>query len=261
MKKIDVKSLDYRPISSKKEILKDINATFEKGNFYGIIGPNGSGKTTLVKNILGFVSPNKGDLIIEDINLKNYKRKDLAKKLSLVPQNTNLDNSFTARDIVMMGRAPYQKRFENDTVEDILIVNEAIDLADCKEFADKKVHNLSGGEAQRVVIARAIAQDTEWIILDEPTSSLDVKHQVDLMESLTMLNAKKKKTIIAVLHDINLASEYCSDIIVLKDGRIFKQGKTEEVLRKDILKLVYDIDFTEIINPKTSKKHFVAGYK
>ena len=252
-----VDSLSWNPTKDRKPILDNVNCLFEKGNIYGIIGPNGSGKTSFMKNILRFIEAEEGSIVLDEINLMKYKRKDLAKKIALVPQNTMLDSSFLVNDIVMMGRIPYQKRFADASEEDREKVQQAMLLTDCYELRDKRVTTLSGGEAQRVVTARAIAQDTQWLVLDEPTSSLDVKHQIDLMDSLVKLNEKKEKTIITVLHDINIAAEYCNRIIMMKNGRIHSNGKTEEVLTKENLMDVYDVDFEILENPRTGKKYYV----
>ncbi|BCN28790.1 iron ABC transporter ATP-binding protein [Anaeromicropila herbilytica] len=254
---ITVNELSWKPTKDHKNILEKINITFDKGNIYGIIGPNGSGKTSFIKNLLHFVEPDKGNIMIEDVNLLDYRRKDLAKKIALVPQNTTMDSSFLVYDVVMMGRVPYQKRFAEASQSDIDIVTEAMILTDCYSFKDKEVDMLSGGEAQRVLTARAIAQDTEWLILDEPTASLDVKHQIELMESLVKLKKHKNKTIITVLHDINIAATYCNQIIMMKDGKVHSHGKTEEVLTKDKLREVYEINFEILDNMKNGKKYYI----
>lgn len=256
-----VDSLSWYPKKDKNPILDKLNCLFEKGYIYGIIGPNGSGKTSFMKNILRFIEPEEGSIVLDEINLMNYKRKDLAKKIALVPQNTRIESSFLVKDIVMMGRIPYQKRFADASEIDREKVKKAMLLTDCYELRDKSVTTLSGGEAQRVVTARAIAQDTQCLVLDEPTSSLDVKHQIELMQALVKLNEKKEKTIIAVLHDINMAAQYCNRIIMMKNGRIHSNGKTEEVLTRENLMDVYDVDFDILENPRTGKKYYVPFSK
>ncbi len=256
-----VESLTWNPQKDGRPILEHISCLFEKGNIYGIIGPNGSGKTSLVKNILRFIQAEEGHIMLDGINLMNYKRKHLAKKMALVPQNTAIESPFCVYDIVMMGRIPYQKRFADASKLDFEIVEQAMRLTDCYELKDKNVATLSGGEAQRVVTARAIAQDTQWLILDEPTSSLDVKHQIDLMESLVKLNRQKENTIIAVLHDINMAAVYCNRMIIMKNGRIHSNGKTEEVLTKENLMDVYGVDFEILENLRTGKNYYIPYYQ
>lgn len=254
---IEVNSLSWYPKKVRKPILDNLSCLIEKGKIYGIIGPNGSGKTSLVKNILRFVEAQKGNIVLDKIDIKQYKQKDLAKKIALVPQNTGLECSFSVYDIIMMGRIPYQKRFADASEVDKEIVQKAMQLTDCYELQEKNVATLSGGETQRVLTARAIAQDTQWLILDEPTSSLDVKHQIELMDSLKQLNESNEKTIIAVLHDINIAATYCNRIIMMKNGQIHSNGNTQEVLTKENLSDVYEIDFEILENPRTGKKYYV----
>ncbi|MDF2943667.1 MAG: transporter [Herbinix sp.] len=254
---IVIEELTWQPSKEKKNILDHINFCFEDENFYGIIGPNGSGKTSLVKHLLRFREVKSGKIELDETNLKDYNRQELAKKIALVPQNTMMDFAFQAYDIVMMGRSPYQKRFADASEADQKLVMEAMKLTDCYDMKEKEVSLLSGGEAQRVITARAIAQDTKWLILDEPTSSLDVKHQIELMEALVKLKERKSKTIIAVLHDINIAARYCNKIIMMKDGKIHSHGNTEEVLTKENLYEVYGIQFELLEASKTGKIYYI----
>jgi iron complex transport system ATP-binding protein len=256
---IVVDELSWQPSREKEYILDHINCNFEAENFYGIIGPNGSGKTSLVKHLLRFMDVKSGKIMLNDKDLKNYHRQELAKQIALVPQNTTMDFAFHAFDVVMMGRTPYQKRFADASEDDQNKVIEAMKLTDCYGLREKEVSLLSGGEAQRVITARAIAQDTDWLILDEPTSSLDVKHQIELMEALLKLKEHKSKTIIAVLHDINIASRYCNKIIMMKDGKIHSNGNTEEVLNNENLFEVYGIPFEQLEATGTRKKYFIPS--
>lgn len=254
---IMVQELFWQPSKEEPYILKNINLLLEEGNFYGIIGPNGSGKTSLVRHLLKFIETKSGIIKLNEINLMDYSRQDLAKLIALVPQNTTMDYAFLAYDIVMMGRAPYQKRFADASEYDKKAVIEAMKLTDCFDIKEKQVSLLSGGEAQRVLTARAIAQDTKWLLLDEPTSNLDIKHQIELMESLVTLQKNNSKTIIAVLHDINIASRYCNKIILMKDGKIHNHGDTDEVLTKENLFEVYGIDFELLEAAHTGNKYFI----
>lgn len=257
---IEVSGLSWQPEQGSGYILNDVSCMFENGKIYGIIGPNGSGKTSLIRNILRFVEAEEGRITLDSLELKGYSRKELAREMALVPQNTNMETSFSAFDIVMMGRVPYQERFAENSDRDREIAEEAMRLTDCYAFRDKAVSMLSGGEAQRVVAARAIAQDTGWLILDEPTSSLDVRHQVEIMEALTKLNREKGRTIIAVLHDINMASQYCSNIVMMKNGRIHSVGEAGEVLTAENLADVYEINFDMIENPGTGRKYYIPYF-
>lgn len=258
MQGIQVNSLTWHAQKEEKVILQKINCTLEKGYIYGLIGPNGSGKTSLAKNILRFIKAQEGEIELDGKELEAYKRQDLAKKIALVPQNTRLDSNFSSYDIVMMGRTPYQKRFADASNTDQEAVKHAMILTDCYDLKDKNVVNLSGGEAQRVVTARAIAQDTQWLILDEPTSSLDIKHQIELMDALVRLNKAKNISVIAILHDINMAAAYCNRIIMMKEGKLHSMGKTEEVLTIKNLEEVYGVGFDLMVNPRTGKNYYMA---
>ena len=254
-----INSLSWQPQKEGRLILDGIDCVFEQGNIYGIIGPNGSGKTSLIRNILRFIVAGEGNIQLEKKDIREYRRKDLARKIALVPQNTAQDSEFCAYDMVMMGRAPHQKRFDGISERDREKVDQAMSLTGCLHLKDKKVSTLSGGEAQHIATARAIAQDTEWLILDEPTSSLDVRHQMSLMESLSLLNTEQGKTILTVLHDINMAASYCSHIVMMKDGKIFCSGRTHDVMTQENLSKVYEVEFEVLANPVSGKKYFIPN--
>lgn len=256
-KQIISSELTWQPQKEIPPILNKISIQLESGGFYGIIGANGSGKTSLLRHILHFIELQEGSIQIDKKEINSYEPLELAKCLSFVPQNTAIDTSFSAYEIVMMGRNPYQKRFAAISKEDIKKVEEAMKLASCEDLKEKEFKSLSGGEAQRVIIARAIAQDTPWLFLDEPVSNLDIKHQLELMKTLCYLREKKNVSIVAVLHDINLAATYCSHIIMMKKGNILYTGKTEEIMTEHHLKETYEIDFTMIHHPKTGKTIFI----
>ena len=258
---IATNQLYWKPEKQDPFILEHVESTFEKGYIYGIIGPNGSGKTSLIRNLLRLVEPSSGSVELDGENIQSIKRKHLARKMAMVPQHTGMDSTFCAYDIVMMGRAPFQKRFADAGVQDKEIVKEAMQITDCYQFREKEVSLLSGGEIQRVATARAIAQDTDWLILDEPTASLDVRHQVALMESLVGLKENQNKSVIIILHDINIASEYCDRIVMMKDGTIYSQGDTKEVLTCENLEETYGIAFHLIMEPDTGKRYFMPAGK
>lgn len=243
MSELKVEQLSYQPGKHAREILTQISTVFEEGKFYGILGPNGSGKTTLIRHLLGLLSTQKGSIQLEEKNIWDYHKKELAGRISFVPQNTYLEADFSVYDIVAMGRTPYLKRFESLSSEEEKLIEEAMQITNTYHMKEKRFNQLSGGEAQRVLVARAIAQDTPWMILDEPISHLDIKHQVELMETLKRLNEEKGKTIIAILHDLNLTSAYCSQVVLMKKGSIYAAGDTKEVLSKENLKAVYDLEF------------------
>nr|WP_295680951.1 ABC transporter ATP-binding protein [uncultured Lachnoclostridium sp.] len=254
---IQVNELSWQPQKEEEAILKEICATFLQGGFYGILGPNGSGKTSFIRHILRLLPSDSGSIFLENKELTSYKRKDIAKKMSLVPQNTNIETRFTAYEIVMMGRTPYQKRFQAVSNKDRDIVSEAMKMTNCYNLREAIFSRLSGGEKQRVIIARAIAQQTPWLFLDEPIAHLDVRYQMELMKYLKKLNDSKNTSIITVLHDINLASRYCKQIVLMKNGRIVAAGTTKEVLTIENLNQVFEIPFCAIENETFGGSYFV----
>lgn len=254
---ISVKDLSFRPDMVRAPVLDHVNCVFEKGHFYGIIGPNGSGKTSLIRHLLRLIPAQEGSVLFGDLLISDFRRKEIARLLSYVPQNIAADIPFTALETVMMGRNPYSSAFSPDTAEDRRAAAEAMRLTDTAMLTDTPFSVLSGGEAQRVLLARAIAQNTPWLILDEPVSSLDVYHQFSVLEMLRKQNIDSGKTVICVLHDINLASRYCDRFLLLQSGRVIGQGGRGDVLRPDILENVYDIPFEAINHPSGEGKLYI----
>jgi iron complex transport system ATP-binding protein len=187
--------------------------------------------------------------------VNSFKSKDFAKKLSSVPQNTNIDFDFSVMDIVLMGRTPYLKRFESEKENDIKIVKEAMEMTNTWDLKDKSINELSGGERQRVIIARALSQESEIMLLDEPISNLDIQHQIEILDTIKYLN--RNVTIIAVLHDLNLAAQYSDSLILLKDGKVLSHGAVEEVLTEKNIRDAYNIDAYIMKNPVTGKPHII----
>lgn len=254
--KLKIDGLSWQPDS--KRILKEVSVTFQDGGFYGILGPNGSGKTSLIRHILRLLETKEGSIFLNEQDIANLSRKQMAKKMSLVPQNTYIEAGFTALDIVLMGRAPYQKRFEDYSKEDYQIARLAMQSTNCEHLKDEQYQTLSGGEAQRVITARAIAQKTPWLVLDEPISHLDIRYQVELMEQLKRLNERQGVTILSVLHDINLAASYCKQIVLMKHGMVVAAGLTKEVMTIQNLEMVYDMNFYELNDERRNRTIFVA---
>lgn len=242
----------------QEKILKDIDLKIDKGKFYSILGPNGSGKTTLIKNICKTLSTKYGSIYVGEKDIKRLGSREMAKEMALVPQNTTVEFDFSALDIVLMGRTPYISRFSRESEEDLNIARNAMEATNTWQFQHKSINSLSGGERQRVIVARAITQATDIILLDEPISSLDIYHQVEILNTLKELNLKKSITIIAVLHDLNLAAAYSDQIIMMHQGRIHSQGEPEKILDKEKVKEVYGIDVHIIKNPVSGKPHVIT---
>lgn len=243
MYKLQVENLSFS--IDNKEILRDVNLKVLKGAFIGIIGPNGSGKSTLLKNIYRLYKPTKGRILLDNMDLSKMKDKECAKKIAVLAQESSTNFDFTVEQIVKMGRYPYKSLFEDYSKEDLKMVEEMLEKVGLKGVSKRSFHELSGGEKQRVLIARALVQDTDLLILDEPTNHLDIGYQIQLMDLVKSL----KVTTVAAIHDMNLASMYCDYIAVMKEGRIISFGKVEEVINSKMLKDVFGVNAYVGINP------------
>ncbi|MCC5910260.1 MAG: ABC transporter ATP-binding protein [Clostridiaceae bacterium] len=239
-KSIEVKDIAFK--YNDEMILKKLNVAIKENTFISIIGPNGSGKSTLLKTIARNLLPQEGAVFLKEKNLQSYSAKDLAKEMAVVPQTTEVNYNFTVEDIVLMGRHPHIKRFKREGVKDFEIVKEAMELTNTWHLRDRFINEISGGERQRAIIARALAQESKIILLDEPTSALDIHHQIEILDLLKELKEEKDVTIVAVLHDLNLAARYSEEILLLYEGEVVTIGSTEEVITVENLKKAYNID-------------------
>lgn len=234
--------LELRGVSfayGNREVLHDIDLEIPTGAFMGLIGPNGSGKTTLLKLIMGLLKPTAGEVYWEGKVVRRIKRRHLARILAVVSQEYATAFPFCVKEIVLMGRSPHMGAWRFEGERDLAVVREAMEMTDTLHLAERPMDHLSGGEKQRVLIARALAQEPRVLLLDEPTAYLDIKHQVEFFELIHRLNRERGLTILAVTHDINLASLYCDFIVLLRDGRIYLKGTPEEVVREDHIQAVY----------------------
>jgi iron complex transport system ATP-binding protein len=220
-------------------IINDISFQIKRGDFLGIIGPNGSGKSTLLKLMSRVLMPQKGRVLVEGADIRHMDLKKLSQKLAFVPQDTLVNFSFTTEEIVLMGRIPHLKRMQQETKKDYSIMERSLGVTDTTALRYKNIDELSAGERQRVIIARALAQEPILLFLDEPTSHLDIGHQIQMLDLLKKLNKENALTILIVLHDLNLASEYCDRILLLEKGHIFKEGAPEKVLTYQNIETVY----------------------
>jgi len=220
-------------------VLNNITFSVSKGDFFIIIGPNGSGKTTLMKMLSGILKPQNGQLEIMGRSIDKYARKNLAQTIAFVPQTIPVDFPFTVTEIVLMGRSPYLGILGLEQEIDLEIAQRAITFTGIEHLAHRKLDQLSGGEQQRVFIARAICQQPQVILLDEPTSSLDLAHQVRLMDLMERLKTDKGVTVVMVSHDVNLAAMYGNRLLLLNQGQIMRLGPPEEVLTFQTLEETY----------------------
>lgn len=227
--------------SYQEAVLKGVSATFSEGEFVGLIGPNGVGKTTLLSLLMGTLKPEKGEVLLYKDNITTCIRKDIARKISYVPQDTHMSYPFLVREVVAMGRNPYLGRFEVEHQRDLDAVETALKQTDLTHMAEKSVTELSGGERQRVMIARAIAQETPIILLDEATANLDIAHQLDILNLLQTLKAQGR-LIISSLHDLSMASRFCDRLLLLHEGRLVKDGAPADVLTVENMKRYFGVE-------------------
>ncbi|MGL4797689.1 MAG: ABC transporter ATP-binding protein [Paraclostridium sp.] len=243
MFKLQVKNLKFS--IGKKEILKDISFDVQQGSFIGVIGPNGSGKSTLLKNIYRVYKPSSGNILLDNKELSKMRDKECAKEIAVLAQESNSQFDFTVEQIVKMGRYPYKSVFEEYSKSDLDMVEKMLSRVGLNEYKHRNFSNLSGGEKQRTLIARALVQDTDFLILDEPTNHLDIGYQIQLMDIIKDL----KTTTLSAIHDMNLAAMYCDYIIMMKEGSIISIGKPNEVITSKNLKEVFGVNAHIGINP------------
>ena len=234
---VNVKQLAYT--YGRTPVLEDISFTVTKGDFFIIIGPNGSGKTTLLKLLSGIYKTRSGSIAVEGKPLQTYASKNLAKTIAYVPQMIRTDFPFTVREVVLMGRSPHLGMLGLEDRKDMDLAREAMGFTEVAHLADRRLNQLSGGECQRVYIARAICQQTRIILLDEPTASLDLAHQVRIMDLMEKLQNQRGITVVMVSHDVNLAAMYGSRLLLLKEGRVLRMGTPGDVMNYATLEDAY----------------------
>lgn len=242
-------SVDY----GTSRVLKDITFSVEKGECIGIIGPNGSGKSTLLKALSKILKPTSGRVVVCGRGLERYSVKELARHMAVVPQETGIEFDFTCLEIVMMGRNPHMGRFEVEGKKDMDIAREAMRLTNTWHLRDRPFSGISGGERQRVIIARALAQEPSVLLMDEPVSHLDINYQIEILDLVERLKAERSMVVIVVFHDLNLAARYCDRLILLSDSRILAAGKPDEVLTQEHIREAFHANVAV-------RKHPLTGY-
>ena len=246
MEAISVKNLTVA--YEKNTIIQDLTLSIPKGQISIIIGANGCGMSTLLKTISRFYKPEQGEIYINKKNIKKVKEKDIAKEVAFLPQGPVAPPGLTVRELVAYGRFPHQKMIGGLNSHDKEIIDWAINETGLSEFSDREVENLSGGQRQRAWIAMTLAQETEIIMLDEPTTYLDMSYQLEVLEVLQKLNKEKNITVVIVLHELNNACRFADNIIGLKKGKVICQGKPIDVIKKETLKEIYGIDASLVVS-------------
>jgi iron complex transport system ATP-binding protein len=240
MEAIEVKDLDVA--YEQKYIIKNMNLEIPMGKITMIIGSNGCGKSTLLKTIARILTPRKGEIKLNGLSIKEQAPKEIAKKMAVLPQSPTVPSGLLVKELVAYGRFPYQSALGGLKQEDIDMVNWAMEVTGIAEFADRAVDSLSGGQRQRAWIAMALAQETEILVLDEPTTYLDMAHQLEILLLLQKLNREQNRTIVMVLHELNNATKFADYIVGVKEGDIVFKGKPLDVITKENLKTLYGID-------------------
>jgi len=225
----------------ERVVIDDLSLEFNKGEVTSIIGPNGSGKSTLLKALSGMILPKQGEVLLAGENIKNIKRKEISRKLCLLAQTNQAPDDLTVEQLVYYGRIPHKKWYERRDLEDNELVNWSIEETGLTDYTHTPIGMLSGGERQRAYIAQALCQKSNILLLDEPTTHLDISYQLELMELIREINKKFNITIVMVLHDLNQASRYSDRLIMMKDGAIIAEGRPEEVITQEMMYQVYRV--------------------
>lgn len=235
---MEIRVSDIQAVLGGSQILRGVDLRAERGELVGVIGPNGSGKSTLLKCIYRVLKPTGGAVWLDGRALSDYSYKESARQVAVVAQHNYYNFDFSVRDVVMMGRSPHKRALDRDNARDHQMVARALETVGMADFAQRSFATLSGGEQQRVILARALAQDTPCLILDEPTNHLDIKYQLQLMDIVKGLD----RTVIAAIHDLNIAAMYCDRLYAVKAGRVVASGRPEEVLTPVLIRAVYEVE-------------------
>jgi iron complex transport system ATP-binding protein len=244
-------SFSYGPAKAGLYVLSDVSVSAARGAIVGLLGPNGSGKTTLLRLLAGTLAPSHGAVSLDGRPIASLTRLDIARRIAVVPQETHATFDFTALDIVLMGRYPHLGAFQLEGADDLRIAHEAMRATATTAFAPRAFATLSGGEKQRVVIAAALAQASDVLLLDEPTASLDVGAQFDIVDLLRRLNRARGATMMVSTHDLNLAAALCTEIVMIRDGRLVASGATRDVLTREHVRALYDVDVEIETHPRS----------
>ena len=238
-------------------VLRDVDLSVGAGEIVGLLGPNGSGKTTLLKLASGILKPGQGDIWLDGSDLHRLSRRSVARRVAVMPQQFHIPFAFTVGEVVTLGRTPFIRALAGETAADKEAVRAALAMVGVADLEERRFDELSGGERQKVVLAMALAQQPRLLLLDEPTVHLDITHQVEILERVRSLNRKQGITVIAAMHDLNLASLYFDRLVLLKEGRVVIDGTPTEVITEDVLREVFAAPVRVERHPATGTPHVV----
>jgi iron complex transport system ATP-binding protein len=233
--------------------VQGISLQLDAGEILGILGPNGSGKSTLLKIMDGLLLPQEGEILIRGKSLSDFSRSNLAQEVAMVAQESHFRFPFSTLEVVLMGRSPRLKRLQFEGKQDLDVALNSLKVTHASELAERSIHELSGGEKQRVLIARALAQEPKIILLDEPTSFLDLKYKREIFQLISTLSMDKGLGVVVVSHDIDLASQYCHRLMMLKEGSVYEVGEPEKIITESNIEAVYECPVLVDKNPSTGK--------
>ncbi|WP_135548690.1 ABC transporter ATP-binding protein [Paenibacillus cymbidii] len=249
MDRLHTKQLDIA--YEERTIVEDLNITIPSGKITALVGANGSGKSTILKTMARIMKPKKGGVFLDGQSIHRQSTKEVAKQLAILPQNPTAPEGLTVSELVSYGRFPHQKGFGLLSKEDKDIVRWAVDVTGMVEFAERPVDQLSGGQRQRAWISMALAQMTDLLFLDEPTTFLDMAHQLEVLNLLRKLNEQEKRTIVMVVHDLNHATQYAHHMVAIKQGKVICEGSPDHVMTQDMLRQVFGIEADILPDPRT----------
>ena len=241
-------TLDY----GQQPVIKDLSFQFHPGELLGLVGPNGCGKTSIIKALSRVLSPSSGRILLDGKEITAIPRNTLARFIGVVPQNPYLPETFTVFEVVILGRNPYLGLFSGETARDIAVVRQAMERADISHLAKRRIGELSGGEKQRVTIARVLAQEPQVILLDEPTANLDISQQLDILDLIAGMCGEKNIAGLIAIHDLNIAAQYCTRILMLKNGQIHAEGTPQEVITAENVREVFAAETTIYPHPENN---------
>lgn len=239
-------------------VLQGVSLELRKGNLVGLIGPNGAGKTTLLKILSGLLGPKRGFVYLDSQDIRQFSRRQIARQVAVVPQDLSIPFAFTAYEMVMLGRTPHVRPLLGAGPRDRQVVMDKMELTDTLFLAERLFNELSGGEQRRVVIAMALTQEPEILLLDEPTLHLDINHQIEILELVKCLNRERSLTVLATMHDLNLAALYFDRLVMLNEGRVVAEGLPAEVLQQDSIQRVFGAKVRVEEHPTHHTPHIIV---